>query len=647
MQYKTSEINRNNFFLVILLLIFHNAFPQGVTYDHARKKAQNHYDLGNNLYAFGHYQESDSLLKMAIESEKDFIDAHWLRGIVNFEGLRNYEEAAKEFKIVEQLNPDYNNELYSKLAYSLFDKGEYDEAKKYFKLFLAVKGVTPDYEMQAKNMIKNCDFAKEAIKHPVPFKPINLGPGINTPTEELMPTLTADERYLYFTRLEAIGRYHQEDIYVSENANGIWQEAQPLGETINTVEFNEGAQSISPSGKYLFFTSCDRPNSIGGCDIYFSKKVGNEWEPGKNLGPVINTRAKETQPYLSGDGRTLYFVSARPGGYGAGDIYESTLGDDGKWSEPKNLGPNINTEFDEERPFIHPDGQTLYFTSRGHEGMGGADLFMSHRQADGRWGPAVNLGYPINTPGDEIGMYVTTDGKWAYFASEQPDTKGGMDIYKFEMPESIRPYPVSYVKGIVTDKANGSPLGTKIQFFDLGTGAIYSSASSDPKSGEYLATLPAGRNYACQISKEGYLFYSANFSLENVKQGLPYIMDIQLQKIQVGSAVVLNNVFFESNSYELKNESKTELNTLIELLHKNPTLRIEIGGHTDNSGIEKDNASLSENRAKSVYDFLLSKGITADRLSYKGYASTKPLSDNKTAEGKAKNRRTEFTVTGI
>ncbi len=242
---------------------------------------------------------------------------------------------------------------------------------------------------------------------------------------------------------------------------------------------------------------------------------------------------------------------------------------------------------------------------------------------------------------------MTGDGKWAYFASEQPDTKGGMDIYKFELPENLRPYPVSYVKGTVTDKANGSALSTKIQFFDLGTGIIYSSASSDPKTGEYLSTLPTGKNYACQISKEGYLFYSANFSLEKVKEGLPYIMDIQLQKIQVGSAVVLNNVFFESNSYELKNESKTELNTLIELLTKNPTLTIEIGGHTDNSGIEKDNVSLSENRAKSVYDFLISKGIAATRLSYKGYASTKPLSDNKTSEGKAKNRRTEFIVTGI
>jgi outer membrane protein OmpA-like peptidoglycan-associated protein/tetratricopeptide (TPR) repeat protein/ribosomal protein L24E len=640
-------MNKSIFLLLATLIIYGQSYSQAVTYEHARKKAQNHFDAGNNLYAFGHYVQADSLLKLAIESEKNFIDAHWLLGNMYLDDMRKFDDAVTELKIVEQLNPHFSDLLFLKIGYALFNKGDYDEAKKYFHSFIEVKGVTPDYEREAKSMIKNCDFAKEAVKHPVPFKPINLGSGVNSPEDDLMPALTADEKYLYFTRLERIGRFHDENIFVSENRNGQWLEAQPLGETINTLQYNEGAHCISPSGKYLFFTSCDRPGSYGGCDIYFSKKTGGEWEPGKNLGPVINTGAKETQPYISGDGRTLYFVSSKAGGFGGGDIYSSELGDDGQWGTPKNLGPNINTEFEEERPFIHPDGQTLYFTSRGHVGMGGADLFMSHKQPDGTWGEAINLGYPINTPGDEIGIYVTGDGKWAYFASEQPDTKGGMDIYKFEMPDNIKPFPVSYVKGTVTDKANGSALNTRIQFFDLGSGALYSSASSDPKSGEYLATLPTGKNYACQITKEGYLFYSANFSLEKEKEGLPYTMDIQLQKIQVGSAVVLNNVFFESNSYELKNDSKTELNTLIQLLTKNPSLKIEIGGHTDNSGIEKDNEGLSQNRAKSVYDFLITKGIAAGRLSYKGYAATKPIGENKTAEGKAKNRRTEFIVTGI
>ena len=621
---------------------------QAVTYDHAHKKAQALYDYGNNDYAFGKYAAADSLLKLAIESEKNFIEAHWLLGNIYLENQRKFDEAVTELKTVEQLNPSYNPQLKLKLGYALFNHADFDEAKKYFQAFGQQKGVTPDYEKETEHMVKNCDFAKEAVKHPVAFKPINLGSAINTPEDDLMPTLTADEHYMYFTRLERIGRYHDENIFVSENRNGTWREAEPVSETINTLQYNEGAHCISPSGKYLFFTSCGRPDAAGGsCDIYFSKRTGPDWDRGKNLGSVINTGAKETQPYITGDGRTLYFVSSRPGGYGAGDIYESTLGDDGKWGTPKNLGPEINTEQEEERPFIHPDGFTLYFTSRGHEGMGGADLYMSRKQADGTWGKAINLGYPINTSGDEIGIYITTDGKWAYFASEQPDTKGGMDIYKFEVPENMKPYPVSYVKGTVTDLETGGVLASSIKFFDLASGVIYSTASSDPKTGEYLATLPTGKNYACQISKEGYLFYSANFSLKEVKEGSPYKLDIALQKIKVGSAVVLTNLFFESNSFDLKSESKTELNTLIDMLTKNPNLKIEIGGHTDNSGIEKDNEALSQNRAKSVYDFLIGKGITATRLSYKGYAATKPIADNKTVEGKAKNRRTEFVVTGI
>jgi outer membrane protein OmpA-like peptidoglycan-associated protein/tetratricopeptide (TPR) repeat protein len=632
---------------VLTLICIQAIFSQGVSYDHAKKRAQNHYDTGNNAYAFGRYEQADSLLKIAIESEKNFIDAHWLRAVINFEGLHKYGESAEEFKTVEQLNPNFNSLLKLKIGYALFNNGDYDEAKKYFESFLSLKGVTPDYEKEAQNMIKNCDFAREAVKHPVPFKPINLGSGVNTTDDDLMPSLTADEHLLYFTRREKIGRAYDENIFVSENRNGVWQEAQPLGPTINTDQFSEGAHSISASGKYLFFTSCFRPDAVGGCDIYLSKKIGNDWDRGKNLGQPVNSPAWESQPCLAGDGRSLYFVSSRKGGLGGSDIYVTVLQDNGTWSEPKNLGPEINTEANEERPFIHPDGNTLYFSSMGHAGMGDMDFYMSRRQPDGSWGKAINLGYPINTPGREIGIYVTTDGKTAYFASDQLDSKGGLDIYKFDMPEGIRPFPVSYVKGTVTDKANGAPLGTKIQFFDLATGLVYSSASSDSKTGEYLATLPTGKNYACQISKEGYLFYSANFSLANVKEGLPYIMDIQLQKIQIGSAVVLNNIFFETNSFELKNESKTELNTLIDLLTKNPSLKIEIGGHTDNSGIEKDNESLSQNRAKSVYDFLISKGIVAARLSYKGYASTKPIADNKTPEGRAKNRRTEFTVTGI
>ncbi|MFN8308715.1 MAG: OmpA family protein [Chitinophagales bacterium] len=633
--------------LLAALVLGCSGFSQAVTYDHAKKKAQNYYDYGNNAYAFGKYADADSLLKLAIQSEKNFIEAHWLLGRIYLENQRKSSAAVEELKTVEKLNPNYDAHLLELIGKALFANGNYDEAIEYYNRYKKQQGILPDDEDEAEQMLRNAEFAKKAMSNPVTFKPENLGDAINTPEDDYMPTLTADEHWLYFTRMERFGRAVDENIFISENRNGEWRLAEPLSEAINTLQFNEGAHSISQSGKYLFFTSCDRPDKVGGCDIYFSKRTGNDWDRGKNLGTPVNSPAWETQPYLAGDGRTLYFVSNRRGGYGGSDIYVTQIGPDGKWTEPKNLGPEINTKYDEQRPFMHPDGYTLYFASKGHEGMGGIDMFMSRKQADGTWGKPVNLGYPINTFQDELGLYVTSDGKHAYFASEQPDTKGGLDIYRFVLPENVRPYASCYLKGVITDKDSKAPMGAKIEIIELSSGMLYSTSSSDPKTGEYLITLPAGKNYACQISKDNYLFYSANFSLKEVKEGEAYHLDIALQKMKVGEAVVLQNVFFNSNSFELKDESKSELNTLIEMLRKNVSLRIEIGGHTDNSGVEKDNLQLSEQRAKSVYDFLVAKGIAAERLSYKGYAAAEPIADNKTPDGRAKNRRTEFRVTAI
>ncbi|MFN8276886.1 MAG: OmpA family protein [Chitinophagales bacterium] len=639
---------KNRFlFLLIACSITASTFAQSVTYERASKRAKDRYDAGNNFYAFGRYAEADSMLKLALESERNFIEAHWLLGNIYLENQRNNAGAVTELKKVEELNPQHDRYLIKKIGHALFNNGQYDEAKTYYQKFRAQHGIMPEDEVEADQMIRNADFAKKAVSSPVAFKPENLGPAVNSTEDDYMPALTADQHWLYFTRMERIGRAVDENIFISENRHGVWTLAEPISEAINTLQYNEGAHSISQSGRYLFFTSCNRPESNGGCDIYFSKRTGNDWDRGKNLNRPINSAAWETQPYLAGDGRTLFFVSNRNGGYGGADIYMTQLGDDGKWSEPQNLGPNINTKFDEERPFIHPDGFSLYFASKGHDGMGGSDLFVSRKQADGTWGTPINLGYPINTSGDELGLYVTPDGINAYFSSEQPDTKGGLDIYRFALPENVRPYPTCYVKGVVSDAQSKAALGSKLQFIDLQSGLIYTTGSSDPKTGEYLVTLPTGKNYACQISKDGYLFYSANFSLAETKEGQALHLDAALQPFKIGESVVLSNVFFSSNSYTLLDASKSELNTLIDLLNKNATLKIEIGGHTDNSGLEKDNLLLSEQRAKAVYDFLISKGISAERLSYKGFAATHPIADNATAEGRQKNRRTEFKVVGI
>jgi outer membrane protein OmpA-like peptidoglycan-associated protein len=279
--------------------------------------------------------------------------------------------------------------------------------------------------------------------------------------------------------------------------------------------------------------------------------------------------------------------------------------------------------------------------------MGNFDLFVSRKQADGTWGKPVNLGYPINTAGDELGIYVSADGTKAYFASEQKDTKGQMDIYMFDMPATLRPGYASYMKGNVFDSKTRESIQANVQLYDVESGKLFATLSTDKVNGTFLTTLPSGKNYGIEVQKDGYLFYSQNISMKSSKDEIPYEVDIPLKKIRVGETVVLNNIFFESDKYALKPESDAELGVVIKLMEKNPTLKIEIGGHTDNTGLEESNKALSENRAKSVYDYLTSKGVSAERLSYKGYASSKPIAPNTTTEGKAKNRRTEFVVTAI
>ena len=636
----------------LFCLLFLFAFPasvssQIVTKDEVKGKAAEYYQRGDFDFQYMKLAAADSFLRMAVKEKDNFIDAWILLGRLNSEGTKNYKAAAVAYEKVKLLKADYDPSVTFNLGLCYMNLGDYSKAKSNFTQFLDVPKIPAEQRLLSEQMLKDCDFAFEAMKHPVDFKPVNLGSGVNTTDDESMPSLTIDGKYLYFTRHYGSGAFQDEDIYMSLHTSAGWSQATSIGSAINTEQYVEGAQNISPSGKYLFFTSSDRPDGLGRADIYMARKVGDQWERANNIGAPINTPGYETQPCISADGKDLYYAGIRADGYGGTDIWVSHLNPDGTWGKPQNLGANINTAYDEMRPFIHPDGQTLYFSSRGHEGMGNFDIFMSRKQPDGTWGKAVNLGYPINTPGDELGIFITADGATAYYASEQKDTKGQMDIYSFELPEPLRPNYTSYIKCAVYDIESKESIQTNVQVYDLETGKLFLTLSGDKVNGVFLSALPAGKNYAVEVLKDGYLPYSANISLKGAKEGAPVDASVPLRKIKVGEAVILNNVFFESDKYELKPESASELSMMIKLLDKNPTLKIEIGGHTDNSGTEELNKKLSENRAKSVYDYLVAHGVAAERLSYKGYAATKPVADNNSPEGKAKNRRTEFIVTGI
>lgn len=631
----------------VLFLLPYTILAQVITKDNAKGRAKELFDRADHDYAFGKLWLADSLLHEAAKEKDNFIDAWALIGQINLEYLNNYSEAQKAFEKVKLLQANYLPDVDFHIARCLMHKADYGAAKTHLQAFLNTEKKAAEQRLKAEKFLLDCDFAVEAIKNPVDFKPVNLGDGINTADDESMPSLTADGKFLCFTRHTGQGRYQDEDIFMSLQTSAGFAQAHSIGDAINTEQYIEGAQNISPSGKYLFFTTADRPDGVGRADIYMSRRVGDRWERPNNMGSPINTPGYETQPCISADGRALYFSGVKATGEGGSDIWVSLLKDDGTWSEPQNLGRNINTQFNEMRPFIHPDGGTLYFSSDGLPGLGGYDIYVSYRKADGTFGKPQNLGYPINTAGDELGIYVTADGATAYFASEQKDTRGQMDIYSFNMPSNLRPGYTSYIKGNVFDNETRDVIAASIQIYDLETGKLFTSATSDKVNGMFLSTLPSGRNYAVEVLKDGYLFFSKNISLKDVKEGEPYIVDIPLNKIKVGEKVVLHNLFFEPEKFDLKAESNTELEVVAKLMNKNATMKIEIGGHTDNSGSEEKNKTLSENRAKSVYTALVAKGVAAERMSYKGYSSSKPLADNTSAEGKAKNRRTEFIVTGI
>jgi outer membrane protein OmpA-like peptidoglycan-associated protein/tetratricopeptide (TPR) repeat protein len=625
-------------FPVLLFFLPVFAFSQQRQYSTTNTSAIKYFSLANQSLDENLFDDAIAQLKKAIEADDKFVEAHFVLGDV-YRLKKQHQSAVEEYQKVIAINPEFNRSVYLKTGDEEVFMAHYEDGEQHLSKYLTYPEISQQNKLQALRLLADCKFSINAVQHPVPFKPVNMGPEINTADDEYLPTATADESTLIFTRKIN----NNEDFYKSVKVDGKWQTATYLSDQINTPQYNEGAQSISQDGKVLFFTGCNRPDGLGRCDIYIAQKKGDDWSKPFDLPPPVNTPGWESQPSISADGRTLYFVSNRKGGYGGYDIWKSTLTDKG-WGEPENLGPNINTAFNEQSPFIHPDDSTLYFCSDGWPGLGGMDLFVSRLGKDGKWQKPENLGYPINTSGDENGLTLTANGKDAFFSSNNLNGSGGFDIYTFELPANLRPRIVTYVKGIVSDAKTKQPLEAAVEIIDLEKNATVYQDYSDADQGDFLATLTSGKNYGLNISRTGYLFYSENFSLVGHEAKNPFNITVLLEPIEVGNKVVLNNIFFETNKFDLKNESLAELAKLVEFMTLNPTLHIEISGHTDNVGNIQANQILSENRAKSVYQYLVSNKIDASRLVFKGYGDTQPVAPNDSEEGRKKNRRTEFKI---
>jgi outer membrane protein OmpA-like peptidoglycan-associated protein len=632
-------------------------FAQPGVYSVTDKKAVKYYEAGKKAYNQRNDKEAEKQLLKATSKAKDFVEAWTLLGYL-------YADQKKEVKCIDalkkaiEINPLYyrGGNLFT-VARMELSIGRYQDALGHYKDYLAQSKKDSNMVNFSLRDIKSCEFAINAMKNPKPFKPVNMGPEINTVHYEYFPTVTADDQLFLFTRnirpeKGSTITHSQEDFFFSRRVDGKWTPAESIGPNINT-QLNEGAPCLSADGNLLFFVVCpdafgygeDR-KGFGSCDIFYASKIGDKWSKAANVGAPVNSRNWESQPSFSSDGKTLYFIrgTVTQSGIRDDDIYMSELGSDGKWTAPKRLSDKINTPGREESVFIHPDNMTLYFSSNGHTGMGGMDIYMSKRQPDGEWGEPVNLGYPINTWADENSLLVGGNGEIAYFASDREGGFGGLDLYYFELDQSLRPEKISYFKGKVYDKETGKPLFAFFELIDLETGKVVVESNSNAGNGQFLLTLTANRNYALNVSRDGYLFFSENFAMKESPSEKPFLMDVPLVKPKEDEVVELKNVFFETAKFNLKPESRYELDKLVSHLQKNPGLQIELRGHTDNVGDPKSNQLLSENRAKSVYNYLIEKGISKDRLSWKGFGETMPKTTNDTPEGRAINRRTEYRI---
>ncbi|MBO9699184.1 MAG: PD40 domain-containing protein [Sporocytophaga sp.] len=635
------------------------------------KKANYYYDEHKYKEAIAAYLE-------VLDLEKSNAEANFKLGVSYLNTIHHTKSLPYLTKAYE-VNPDIDPKILQLLGKSYQYNHRFEEALKYFQDY-KVKIDKKDLEEIKKTdrKIFECENGAVYVKHPVKAKIENMGPVINTKFIDHGPVISADESVLVFTSRREGGTGEAldeqgllfEDIYISYNKNGQWTAPQNIGKPINT-EVHDASIAISPDGSQIFIYR-DSDDSKG--DIFLSTLQEGKWSKPQDLGKNVNTKADEKSISMTADGNTIYFTSDREGGLGGLDIYMSKKDKKGKWGVAVNLGKSINTEYDDDAPFIHPDGKTLYFSSKGHAGMGWYDIYKSTLKTDGTWSTPENLGYPINTADDDIYFVLSADNKHGYYASEREGGQGETDVYMISMPkpeelaevsgksvnETKEPgkkklvsiakveafNPITILKGTVTDALTKAPLESKLLIIDNEKNEVIHEVTTNSLTGGYLVILPSGKNYGIAVEKKDYLFHSENFDIPASTNYQEIVKDVELKKVAVGTKIVLRNIFFDFDKATLRPASTAELERLYDLLVQVPTLKIEISGHTDNKGSADYNKNLSQKRAQAVVDYLIKKGIDPARLKYAGYGFDRPMETNDTEEGRQLNRRTEFEIIG-
>ncbi len=592
----------------------------------------------------GKVDKATMLFQKVVKEDSTMIDAWIHLGKLFLDG-KQYDKSITYFQKVISIDTIYDPSVFYYNGFAYLSKKNFDAAKSNFNKYLKSSKKKPDLAIKANKTVFDIEVIEQSVKSPIKFNPKKLSPAINTSMIECFPVVNPEGNTLVFTRRD---HNKDENFYQASLINNEWTNVISLSE-INT-ENNEGAQTLDGLSKTLIFTYCDI-NGKTSCDLYIQKKINNKWT--KPALMEINSEYWDTQGSLSADGATLFFVSKRLLGKGGTDIWVSHKLQENKWSTPYSL--DINTPGDEYGPFIHADNKTLYFASNGYPSMGGQDLYKVELKWDKDKLVSItkpqNLGYPLNTKNNENGLVVSIDGKTGFFttdrlATDEENKLGNPDIYQFELDERIRPTKAIFVKGNVTDKTSQQKITASVDIVDLSNGTIFKTIWTDDE-GEFLITLPYGKDWGISVAKEKYLYYSEHIDLSDSSSIIkPIIKNIVLSPVTgaVNTKIIMRNIFFETGSASLKTSSQNELLRLKNILDENLLMKITIEGHTDNIGSDASNMMLSINRAKAVYDFLVSNKIQSNRLAYKGFGKTMPIDTNDTNEGRQNNRRIEFSI---
>ena len=616
-----------------------NCFAQ----NKVNKKAEAWYFEGIHSDNLGLIEEALFCYNKAIKKQKNYI-LPWLAKANSLYRIDSLQLAYDVLEKAESCIKTANVKLDYGLALYSFLLQDYDQAQQHIdELFQMQHRWSSAFKYEASILQESILLADSLVRNPHSYELERLPASVNSTYDEYFPSLTVDGEQLFFTRLEpneAGFNFWGEDLYFCSQEGESWADAVALPSTINSNK-NEGANSISTDGNELFYAAMYGQH--GDMNIYCSEYSNRQWNIPRSLSAEVNSSQWDSQPCLSADGSMLFFTSTRPGGLGNSDIYVARLDTNNVFSSVEPLPFPINTPGNDQRPHFHPDGKTLYFSSNGLPGMGGSDLYKTQLTEEGTWTKPINLGFPINSPKDERGIFISGDGKLAFISTNRKGGIGGMDIYQFDLPQSVAPDLTSYLKGTVLDSLTKKPITATIEIYDLTRNQEYRSVDVDSLDGSFLFALPGSFNYSFHITSPGKIPISKTITSDSIHtSGELLNEDFLLSSPSIGNQFRLNNVFFETNSAVLEEISKKELQIVANWMATvEDTVNFELQGHTDNRGSEAWNLTLSQQRADAVRNYLISIGIPDDRLIARGFGMTQPIDTNESEEGRAKNRRTE------